>query len=49
MIEQVVIIQIQPSLTQKNINGTRNLTQQVIQTPSNFVKEQKVKTMPTTK
>ena len=34
--------------TQKSLNGTKNLTQQDIQTPSHFVNEEIVETMPTT-
>ena len=33
---------------QENLNGTRNPTQQDIQTPSHFVNEEVVETMPTT-
>ena len=35
--------------TQENFNGTRNPTQQDIQTPSHFINEELVETMPTTK
>ena len=34
--------------TQENSNGTRNLTQQDIQTPSHLINEEIVETMPTT-
>ena len=34
--------------TQENLNGTKNRTQQDIQTPSHFVNEEIVETMPTT-
>ena len=33
---------------QENLNGTRNLTQQDIQTPSHFINEEKVETIVTT-
>ena len=33
---------------QESLNGTRNLKQQDTQTPSNFVKEERIETMPTT-
>ena len=36
------------SKTQENLNGTRNLTQQDIQTPSHFINEEVVEIMPTT-
>ena len=35
-------------INQENLNGTKNLTQQDIQSPSNFVNEEIVETMPTT-
>ena len=35
-------------VTQENLNGTRNVKQQDIQTPSQFVNEQVVETIPTT-
>ena len=33
---------------QENLNGIRNLTLQDIETPSHFINEERVKTMPTT-
>ena len=35
-------------MQQKNLNGTRNLTQQDIQTPSRFINEEIVETIVTT-
>ena len=35
-------------INQKNLNGTRSLTQQDIQAPSHFIYEEIVETMPTT-
>ena len=35
-------------IQQENLNGTRNLTQQDIQTPSHFVSEELVETITTT-
>ena len=35
-------------INQENLNGTGNITQQDIQTPSHFVNEEIVETMPTT-
>ena len=35
--------------TKYTLNGTTNLTQQDIQTPSRFVREENVETKPTTK
>ena len=35
-------------IQQENLNGTRNLTQQYIQTPSHFIKEEIVETIVTT-
>ena len=33
---------------QENLNGIRNLTQQDIETPSHFINEERVETMPAT-